>query len=303
MVRFPRAGEDSDVVTIRAPSAIASKIKAELEKIAGTLKDRVVYGVVIPQPAHARIIGRGGAGVNELQKKHNVRIILSNWQEYKTAGDVVNSEEVAGAGDNELVKIIGSKSACEAAAAEMKVSLICTSVPRCTMLRQNVGLLQEKAAAAPQAGAARQQRQPQAASIVKTVEVPAYLHPRVAQGGKFFRTLPNGVRIDHGDVKPPSNSARPAQGKSVNGAAKTARIDADEQDEEDEFDWEVTALADEDADTTPIPWNVRGNDQEKVDRVESMINAAVEQCKSLTHQGVLTVPQSLIPRSECYPVR
>lgn len=121
MVRFPRAGEDSDIVTIRGPSAVATKIKAELEKISGSLKDRVVYGVVIPQAAHARIIGRGGAGVNELQKKHNVRIILSNWQEYKTAGDVVNADEVAGASDTELVKIVGSKSDCEAAAAEMKV--------------------------------------------------------------------------------------------------------------------------------------------------------------------------------------
>lgn len=156
---------------------------------------------------------------------------------------------------------------------------------------------QEKAGSAPQGGAGRQQRQPQSASITKTVEVPAYLHPRVAQGGKFFRMLPNGIRIDHGDVKPPAASARPAQSNGTNGAAKTARIDADD-DEEDEFDWEVTTLIEEDADTTPIPWNIRGNDQENVDRVEKMINSAVEQCKTLTHKGVLTVPQSLIPRSE-----
>jgi hypothetical protein len=98
-------------------------------------------------------------------------------------------------------------------------------------------------------------------------------------------------------VKPPSSSSRPSQGNKTNGAAKAARIDTDE-DEEDEFDWEVTALVEEDADTTPIPWNIRGNDQSNVDRVESMINAAVEQCKTLTHQGILTVPQSLIPRSK-----
>lgn len=109
--------------------------------------------------------------------------------------------------------------------------------------------------------------------------------------------LPNGIRIDHGDVKPPSNAPRPAQSNGSNGAAKAARIDADEE-EDDDFDWGVTALIEEDADTTPIPWNIRGNDEEKVDRVEKMINSAVEQCKTLTHRGVLTVPQSLIPRSK-----
>lgn len=128
MVRFPRAGEDSDIVTIRGPSSVATKIKEELEKVSGDLKDRVVYGVVIPQTAHARIIGRGGAGVNEVQKKHNVRIVFSNWQEFKSAGELVNADEVADATETELIKIMGSKSACEAAAAELKVSDILTSM-------------------------------------------------------------------------------------------------------------------------------------------------------------------------------
>lgn len=113
--------------------------------------------------------------------------------------------------------------------------------------------------------------------------------------------LPNGIRIDHGDVKPPSNTPRPAQSNgAANGAAKAARIDADDEAEDDEFDWEVTPLIEDDADTTPIPWNIRGNDEEKVERVEKMINSAVEQCKTLTHRGVLTVPQSLIPRSKLH---
>lgn len=80
-----------------------------------------MYAIAIPQSSHARLVGRGGAGVNELQRKHNVRILLSNWTEFKPAGQPINSEDVAGVADNDLVKIIGAKSACEAAAAEIKV--------------------------------------------------------------------------------------------------------------------------------------------------------------------------------------
>jgi predicted PilT family ATPase len=122
MVRFPRAGDDSDIVTVRAPSAIATKIKAELETVSKSVKDRVVYAVAIPQSSHARIIGRGGAAVNELQRKHNVRILFSNWQEYKGAGEPVNSDEVSDATETDVIKILGSQSAAEAAAAEIKVS-------------------------------------------------------------------------------------------------------------------------------------------------------------------------------------
>lgn len=133
---------------------------------------------------------------------------------------------------------------------------------------------------------------------MKTVDVPAHLHSRVTQGGKFFRNLPGGIKIDHGDVKPPSS--RPSQGSQQNGAAKAARIDADDDQEQDEFHWEVTALTDVNIDDTPVPWYIKGNDQAKVDRVESQIKEALERCESQTHQGVLTVPQSLIPRSEPY---
>jgi len=45
-----------------------------------------------------------------------------------------------------------------------------------------------------------------------------------------------------------------------------------------------------------VPWNIRGTDDEKVQRVEGMINAALKRCEQETHRGVLTVPQSLIPR-------
>ena len=125
LVRFPRAGEDtSDTVTIRAPTVLAEKIKAELEKQAASLRDRVVYGVVVPQSAHARLIGRGGVGVNELQKKYDIKILLPNssWKEASNGGEVANKEELGEFADSDLIKLLGSQSACEAAATEISVS-------------------------------------------------------------------------------------------------------------------------------------------------------------------------------------
>lgn len=173
------------------------------------------------------------------------------------------------------------------------------------MLKYNCRCKQEKAASAPAGGSgARQGRQQnqqsqQNDSIVQTVMVPANLHTRVTQGGKFFRTLPNGIKIDHGDVKPPSNTAATSSTPSSNAAAKAARID-EEEGEESEFGWEVTPLSSTSAQDNgeEIPWNIRGNDQEKVERVEAMIKSALERTKTETHKGVLTVPQSLVPRSE-----
>lgn len=295
MVRFPRAGEADDLVVIRAPSSIASKIQAELEAQLSSLRDRVVYGVAVPQSSHARLIGRGGAGVNELQRKHGVRIVMSNWSEFRSAGELVNPQDVEGSPDTDIIKVLGSQKAAEAAAAEIK----------------------ERVAAAPAQGAAGQQRQRQAgpgagaggqreeAPIAKTVNVPSHLHTRVTQGGKFFRTLPSGIRIDHGNVQPPSASSGAAGGAKVNGAsAAAARIDADEDGEEDsEFHWEVTELSNAPAaGEQDIPWNIRGTDDAKVDRVEGMIKAAIERCARETHKGVLTVPQSLIPRSTSSPL-
>lgn len=126
LVRFPRAGDDtSDVVTIRGPKAVATKIRDELQKEAAALRDRIVYGVVIPQAAHARLVGRGGAGVNEMQRKHNVRIVLPGWTESKSSGEPVNGSELGeDVSETDLIKILGSRSDCEAAAAELKVSLL-----------------------------------------------------------------------------------------------------------------------------------------------------------------------------------
>lgn len=291
MVRFPRAGESDDLVTIRAPSSIASKIKSELESQLANLRDRVVYGIAIPQSAHARLIGRGGAGVNELQRKHSVRIVMSNWSEFRTSGEVVNPDDIEGQADTDIIKVLGSQKNAEAAAAEIKEKVASAQ-------QQQGGAGQARNGGARQGG---QQQQQQEQPIAKTVNVPSHLHARVTQGGKFFRTLPSGIRIDHGDVQPPTSGSSGARvnGFSSNGAGKSARIDEDGADAEDsDFHWDVQPLSSATSEGSyDVPWNIRGTDDEKVQRVEGMINAALKRCEQETHRGVLTVPQSLIPRS------
>lgn len=128
-MRFPRAGEEStDTVVVRGPSALATKIKQELERQSASLRDRVAYGIVIPQSAHARIIGRGGAGVNELQRKHDVKVVFPGRSEAKNKNELVNKDDLGEHADSDLIQIHGSQSAVEAAAEEIKVSSACTSV-------------------------------------------------------------------------------------------------------------------------------------------------------------------------------
>ena len=126
--------------------------------------------------------------------------------------------------------------------------------------------------------------------------VPSHLHTRIVQGGRIFRALPSGVRIDHGDVKPPTTNQSGSAPATNGGGKSVARID--EESEDPEFVWEVVSLSEERGESPDIPWNIRGNDQAKVDEVEASIHAALERSQKETHQGTLTVPQPLIPRSK-----
>ena len=132
-MRFPRAGEDGETVTIKAASGIAKKIKAEIEGLVSEGQNRIVYGVAVPATgmsarrrtcaelssptsAHARVIGRGGSGIQELQSKHNVRIMMPGRNDWAGAGPLENSASLDGVPDSDIIKIVGSKEACVAAA-------------------------------------------------------------------------------------------------------------------------------------------------------------------------------------------
>lgn len=120
-VRFPRQGEPSDTVTITAPTAVATKIKAALEKEVAALQSRVVWGVQVHQSHHRTVIGKGASALQELQKKHGIKIIMPGWNEWAATGEVANAEEVKDVAPSDLVKLSGPRDAVIAAAAELKV--------------------------------------------------------------------------------------------------------------------------------------------------------------------------------------
>lgn len=123
-VRFPRQGESGgarDTVVLQGPEKLVESVKAELEKVVADLQDRVCLGVHVPRAGHAQVIGRGAAGIKELQKAHNVTIAVPGWREWTTAGAPLNAEDLAGVDDGDIIKIIGSASACDAAAKDVLV--------------------------------------------------------------------------------------------------------------------------------------------------------------------------------------
>ena len=118
----PRQGEPTDdEVHLRGEPALVNKIKAELEKTVATLRDRVVLAVEIPAAQHRILIGRGGQHLNELQTRTGVQVQFPLSRSYHQLGEAVNASEIKDADPADIVKVSGSRSACEAAIGELKV--------------------------------------------------------------------------------------------------------------------------------------------------------------------------------------
>lgn len=117
----PRQGEPTDEVRLRGEPALVSKIKVELEKTVTILRDRVVLAVEIPAAQHRNLIGRGGQHLNELQTRTGVQVQFPGSRSYHHVGEAVNGDEIKDADPVDIVKVSGSRSACEAAIDELKV--------------------------------------------------------------------------------------------------------------------------------------------------------------------------------------
>jgi hypothetical protein len=98
-------------------------LKAELEKVATELRDRVVFGVQIPAAAHSALIGRSARNLISFQNKYNVQVQYPGSHSYKSTGEPENAEELSDVAPEELVKLIGLKAAVEEAIAQLKVRL------------------------------------------------------------------------------------------------------------------------------------------------------------------------------------
>ncbi|GAA6060733.1 hypothetical protein JCM10212_003777 [Sporobolomyces blumeae] len=285
MVRFPRQGDPSNTVTITAPSAIASKIKAALDKEIEALASRVVWGVVVPQPNHAAVIGKGASALQELQRKHGVKVYMPGWNDYAQAGDVENGdeEEVAGAEEKDVVKVVGPKDSVLAAATDLKA-------------------VKGRGGQARGNGSGENGQSSADRHTVK-VRVPKHLHATVAQGGRFFRSLPNGIRVSHEGVKPPSSTLK-SKKPPVSSSNGASRIDDDQEDvgSSDSIKFQLVPLHDgaenasADGEDDTIPWVVESRNEDDAEKVAEEIRKSLERAKEATHVGWVTVPRGLMPR-------
>lgn len=85
------------------------------------MRDRVTVGVEVPLAHHRVIIGRGGQNLSDLQTKFNVQIQLPGSRSYDQAGVPENVSDLSSVDPASIVKVSGSRAACEEAIAELKV--------------------------------------------------------------------------------------------------------------------------------------------------------------------------------------
>ncbi|BGP17131.1 hypothetical protein JCM10213_005247 [Rhodosporidiobolus nylandii] len=273
-VRFPRQGDSKETVIITAPTAVANKIREALQAEVAQLASRVVWGVVADRAAHPAIIGKGAQALQQLQREHGVRIVMPGWNEYSQVGEVENSEDVASAEERDIVKVVGPKEAALAAATAIQA-------------------VAQSAKGRAGAGAANGSSSRAAHSI--EVSVPKALHAQVAQGGRFFRTLPSGVRIQHKGIKPPSSALKAKKPPAASNGA--TRIDDDADAPAEGLEFQLVPLVDEDAaEAGEIPWVVESANEETAQKVADSIRKAVEKAETATHVGWVTVPRGLMPR-------
>ncbi|KAH7888537.1 hypothetical protein F5I97DRAFT_1853381 [Phlebopus sp. FC_14] len=259
LLRFPRQGEPSDEVRLRGEPGLVQKIKDELEKAVATLRDRVVLAVEVPATQHRNLIGRGGQHLNDLQNRTGVQIQFPGSRSYDQVGEPVNGSEMEGVDPANIVKVSGSRSACEATIGELKAQIKTPPAP--------------------------------VESATATISVPLKYHHAISQQGSFFRKLRSyGVHVEQSPQ--PQKSAVPTQPPET--GASTARID--DAEESPGFDWRVVPNH-QDAEEGDSNWTLRAKDAAGLERAQGDIQSAIEQAEAMSHVGFLTLPdRSAFPR-------
>ncbi|EGO25375.1 hypothetical protein SERLADRAFT_368777 [Serpula lacrymans var. lacrymans S7.9] len=259
LVRFPRQGEPSDEVRLRGEPKLVNKVKAELEKIVTTLRDRVVMAVDIPASQHRNLIGRGGQHLNDLQAKHGVQVQFPGSRSYSQVGEPDNAADVGETDAANIVKVSGPRAACETAIEELKSQI----------------------------------KPPAPEGVSETVSVPLKYHHVISQQGSFFRALRSyGVQVDQ-DAHPQKSyvPTRPVLTEST-----SARIDDAEEESAPENIWQTVPNY-QDAEEGDSTWTLKARDSAGLERAQNAIQEAIEQAKSMSQVGFLTLPdRSTFPR-------
>ncbi|KAF9469904.1 hypothetical protein BDZ94DRAFT_1151041 [Collybia nuda] len=263
LIRFPRQGEPSDEVKLRGEPKLVNKLKDELEQAVTALRDRVILAVDIPASQHRVLIGRGGQHLNELQNKLGVQIQFPGSRSYGHVGEPDNAADLADIDVTNIVKVSGSRAACEAAIEEMKVKIHSTSI-----------------------------KPPIPEGLSEDVSVPLKYHHVISQQGNFFRTLRSyGVHVDVSEH--PQKSALPPQ--PTPNTTSSARID-EASSELPEILWEVVPNY-QDAEEGNSTWTIKAHDEAGMERAQNSIKDAINHAERMSHVGFLTLPdRSMFPR-------
>ena len=120
----PRPGEPSDEVKIRGEPELVAKLQKEIENLAASLRDRIVLAVKIPALQHRALIGRGGQNLNEIQNNTRAQVQFPGSRSYHQVGEPENAADFIDSDPADVVKVTGSRDACQAAIGLLRVSLI-----------------------------------------------------------------------------------------------------------------------------------------------------------------------------------
>ncbi|KAI9508228.1 SCP160 protein [Russula earlei] len=260
LVRFPRPGEEPrDEVRLRGETTLVNKLKAELEKAAADMRDRVVLGVQIPSAAHKSLIGRGGRNLTSFQNEYHVQVQYPGSNSYKHAGEPENAEALCDVPPEDLVKLSGARASVEQAIEKLKLQAANNTPPE---------------------------------SVSDTFTVPLKYHDAVTSQGAIFRTLRHlGV-----DADPSAQPTRPSlPSHPLSSSTPMARVD-DVDDTVTGAHWQIVENY-ADAEEGESTWNLKARDQASIDKAKAALTEAIVKAKAATHVGFLTLPdRSSFPR-------
>jgi hypothetical protein len=226
-------------------------------KQVATLDSTIIIGVVVPSAQHASKIGRGGSALQDLQRKTGATIHFPGSRQYGSFGEISNSEEMEGVEVSDIVKVAGSKEAVQAAKELLSVS-----------------------SERPQAE--RRERGGGAGDWpTRTISIPTKYYHAIADQQNLIRNI-RGVG---GQVTIPKPApARPTVQRPTGngaGAAKSARIDVEDGEEEVEGEW-VLSENYEGAEEGSLDWVVKAKEDD-LERAVKVLEDFLNKAKSATH--------------------
>ncbi|KAG8835486.1 hypothetical protein FRC18_000438 [Serendipita sp. 400] len=259
LVRFPQNGDE---VTLRGERGLVKKIQVELERVVAGLRERVVLGVSIPASQHRMLIGHGGQPLMELEKRTGAEVQFPGSRSYNQVAPAENASELQDADPKDVVKVVGPRSACEKAIAE----------------------LLESVAKAP----GREKREPNkertTSNHVATVQIPFKHYHLLQPAGNLTRELRSlGVNFSQ-------------QGKPKHDGVAEGRIDDETDLDAHGVEWKLVEYgADTEDGATEL--TLKARDEAALEDAQKLIEDAIKATEKITHVGLMTFPdRSAFPR-------